>query len=425
MKKIALFLLILSIVSCNLTSNPTITDSQDYNAYLKIEAKKTTSRKYELWNSKIKPDSMQLTSFGIVAQEYNRYFKNTGKIEYLKKAEQSLVKAVEIAAVGKAGYYRSLARTYISEHRFKEALEMAMKAQKMGSGVEETQGLLFDVYMELGNYTEAENNLNLLKDKNSFGYLIRIAKWKDYKGDLNATIAYMEKAKKLAEMTNDEALKVWSYTNIADYYGHAGRIEDSYKYYLKSLELEPHNAYAKKGIAWIVFSYERNPEEALRILNAITKNYNSPDYYLLKTEIAEYQGNNKEKLVNMDKYVKAVNNPAYGAMYNSYNVNFYLDYTDLYTKALEIAEQEIKNRETPESYMLLASSLYKKGDLANAVQIITEHIDGKTFEPHILYNVAEIYKAVGNTQKVKELKQELSGAIYELGPNMESKIEQL
>ena len=425
MKKIALFLLILSIVSCNLTSNPTITDSQDYNAYLKIEAKKTTSRKYELWNSKIKPDSMQLTSFGIVAQEYNRYFKNTGKIEYLKKAEQSLVKAVEIAAVGKAGYYRSLARTYISEHRFKEALEMAMKAQKMGSGVEDTKALLFDVYMELGNYTEAENKLILLKDKNSFGYLIRIAKWKDYKGDLNATIAYMEKAKKLAEMTNDEALKVWSYTNIADYYGHAGRIEDSYKYYLKSLELEPHNAYAKKGIAWIVFSYERNPEEALRILNAITKNYNSPDYYLLKTEIAEYQGNNKEKLVNMDKYVKAVNNPAYGAMYNSYNVNFYLDYTDLYTKALEIAEQEIKNRETPESYMLLASSLYKKGDLANAVQIITEHIDGKTFEPHILYNVAEIYKAVGNTQKVKELKQELSGAIYELGPNMESKIEQL
>ncbi|MCL5244899.1 hypothetical protein M4I21_03700 [Cellulophaga sp. 20_2_10] len=425
MKKIALLILTITLVSCNLGGSTAVTSAEDYNAYLKVDAEKTTSRKYELWNSKIEPDSMQLTSFGIVAQEYNRYFKNTGKIEYLKKAEQSLVKAVEIAAVGKAGYYRSLARTYISEHRFKEALEMAMKAQKMGSGVEETQGLLFDVYMELGNYTEAENNLNLLKDKNSFGYLIRIAKWKDYKGDLEATIAYMEKAKQLAEMANDKTLKIWSYTNIADYYGHAGRIKDSYNYYLKSLELEPHNAYAKKGIAWIVFSHERNPEEALRILNAITKNYNSPDYYLLKTEIAEYQGNHKEKLKNMDQYIKAVDNPAYGAMYNSYNVNFYLDYTDLYTKALEIAEQEIKNRETPESYMLLANSLYKKGDLTNALQIIVKHIDGKTFEPHILYNAAEIYKAAGNTQKVKELKVELSGAIYELGPNMEKKIKLL
>ncbi len=36
---------------------------------------------------------MQLTSFGIVGGEYNRYFQQTGDIEYLKKAEQSLKKS--------------------------------------------------------------------------------------------------------------------------------------------------------------------------------------------------------------------------------------------------------------------------------------------------------------------------------------------
>lgn len=425
MKKTALFIVIITLVSCNLGENPKVTNAEDYNAFLKVDAEKTTSRQYELWNSKIKPDSMQIASFGMVAQEYNRYFKNTGKIEYLKKAEQCLTKAVDIAAVNKAGFYRSLGRNYISQHRFKEALQMALAAQKMGSGVEQTQSLLFDAYMELGYYDKAEETLSLLKDKNSFGYLIRIAKWKDYKGDLDATIAYMEKAKQLAEMSNNTNLKIWSYTNIADYYGHAGRIKDSYKYYLKSLELEPHNAYAKKGIAWIAFSYERNPTEAFRILNAITKNYNAPDYYLLKAEIAEYQQNNTEKLKNMDRYIKAVENPAYGAMYNAYNVNFYLDYTDLYGKALEIAKEEVNNRETPESYMLLAHSFYKKGDVLNAVSIIKKHIDGKTFEPHILYNAAEIYKAAGDTKKVKELKAELTDAIYELGPNMEKKIANL
>ncbi|PKB44756.1 tetratricopeptide repeat protein [Cellulophaga sp. RHA19] len=425
MKNIALFSLLITLASCNLEGNTVITNAKDYNAFLKVDAKKTTSRKYELWNSKIKPDSMQIVSFGMVAQEYNRYFKNTGKIEYLKKAEQCLARAVDVAAVNKADFYRSLGRNYISQHRFKEALEMALAAQKMGSGVAQTHSLLFDVYMELGEYKKAEENLLSLKDKNSFGYLIRIAKWKDYKGDLDATIVYMEKAKQLAEMSNNTNLKVWSYTNIADYYGHAGRIKDSYKYYLKSLELEPHNAYAKKGIAWIAFSYERNPTEALRILNAITKNYSTPDYYLLKAEIAEYQENKTEKLKNMDRYIKAVKNPAYGAMYNAYNVNFYLDYTDLYGKALEIAKEEISNRKTPESYMLLAHSFYKKGDVSNAVNIIKEHIEGKTFEPHILYNVAEIYKAAGDTEKVKELKTELTGAIYELGPNMEKKITSL
>lgn len=425
MKNLALFILLITFASCNLDGNTTVTNAEDYNAFLKVDAEKTTSRQYELWNSKIKPDSMQIASFGMVAQEYNRYFKNTGKIKYLKKAEQCLTRAVDVAAVNKADFYRSLGRNYISQHRFKEALQMALEAQKMGSGVTQTQSLLFDVYMELGDYDKAEETLSLLKDKNSFGYLIRIAKWKDYKGDLDATIAYMEKAKQLAEMSNNTNLKIWSYTNIADYYGHAGRIKDSYNYYLKSLELEPHNAYAKKGIAWIVFSYERNPTEALRILNAITKSYNAPDYYLLKAEIAEFQENKVEKLKNMDRYVKAVANPSYGAMYNAYNVNFYLDYTDLYSKALDIAKKEVNSRKTPESYMLLAHSLYKKGDVANAVVIIEKHIEGKTFEPHILYSSAEIYKAAGKTKKVKELKEELIDAIYELGPNMEKKIAQL
>ena len=65
---------------------------------------------------------MQLLSFGIVGGEYNRYFQETGDIEYLKKAEKSLKKALEIAAIGKAGYFSALARNYISQHRFKEAL---------------------------------------------------------------------------------------------------------------------------------------------------------------------------------------------------------------------------------------------------------------------------------------------------------------
>ena len=37
-----------------------------------------------------------------------------------------------------------------------------------------------------------------------------------------------------------------------------------------------------------MYSHERNPEEAMRILNSITANYQVPDLYLLKAEIAEF-----------------------------------------------------------------------------------------------------------------------------------------
>ena len=380
-----------------------------------------------MWNSKIKKDSIQLLSFSNVAGEYNSYFKKTGDIKYLKKAEKALIKAVEIANIGKAGYRRALARNYISQHRFKEALVLAEEANKIGGGRKETRSLLFDIHMELGNYEYAEKYLDSIKNMSDFGYLIRVAKWNDYKGNLDTTIKFMEKAMAKAESSNNRTLKLWSYSNIADYYGHAGRIEDSYRHYLKTLELDSQNAYAKKGLAWIVFSHEKNGKEALRILDNITANYNAPDYYLFKAEIAEFMNNETAIASNMDKYYTMVlaNADSYGAMYNAYNVEFYLNHTKQYEKALNLALNEVMNRPTAEAYGLLANTYLKIGKDKAALKIVENHILNKTFEPAILLTAAEVYKANNMMDKVSTLKQELIGAVYELGPSSKKEISQL
>jgi tetratricopeptide (TPR) repeat protein len=415
----------ITLFSCQTETKNKITQADDYNQFLNSEAPKTSSKYFDLWNSKIKPDSIQLTSFGVVAGQYEAYFKATGDIEYLKKAEQALEKAVEIAAVGRAGFRRALARNYISQHRFKEALVQAENAREIGAGLEETQSLLFDVHLELGNYTLAKNYLDSITDLNNFGFLIRAAKWNDYKGDLTSTINYMEQATKKAENMKNEGLRLWAYTNLADYYGHAGNIKESYQLYLKALHLDNQNAYAKKGIAWIVFSYERNPKEALRILDAVTKNYSAPDIYLLKSEIADFMGDRKVSSINLDVYFASVKNPKYGDMYNAYNINLFLNETNHLNKALQLSEREVANRPTPESYHFLASSYLKLGDKEKALQIVENYIEGKTFEPSILFTVAEIYKVNGKNNQVKVIKEDLSEAIYELGPSMKSKIEAL
>ncbi len=425
MKQILYISLFTILFSCQSETKNKITHADDYHQYLNSAAPETSSKYFDLWNSKIQPDSIQLTSFGIVAGQYDSYFKATGDIEYLKKAEKALEKAVEIAAVGRAGYRRALARNYISQHRFKEALVQAETAQKIGGGRLETQSLLFDVHMELGNYPLAKNYLDSITDLNNFDFLIRAAKWNDYKGDLSSTINYMEQATKKAENTKNEALTLWAYTNLADYYGHDGNIKKSYDLYLKALHLDPQNAYAKKGIAWIVFSHEQNPKEALRILEAVTKNYKAPDYYLLKAEIAEFMGNEKESFMHLDTYFASVKNPKYGDMYNAYNIDLFLNKTEQLDKALVLAEREVANRPTPEAYHFLAASYLKLGDKEKALDIVQNYIEGKTFEPAILYTAAEIYKVNGKNTQVKVLKQELSEAIYELGPFMKPKIEAL
>ena len=258
-----------------------------------------------------------------------------------------------------------------------------------------------------------------------FGYLIRVAKWNDHKGDLDTAITFMEKATDKAESSKNRGLLLWSYTNLADFYGHAGRIGDSYHLYLKALHIDPQNAYAKKGIAWIVYSHERNGKEALRILDSIMEKNKSPEYHLLKAEVAAFLKDDMLRVQALDDYYKIVeNNKDYGNMYNAYNVAFYLS-MDVERKAFELAQEEVGNRPTPESYSWLAYSLLHLGEKQKAMKVIEQHVMGVTYEPAILQQAAEIYKANGEKEKVSELKQELMGAAYELGPVKEAQIASL
>ena len=133
MKTLVYLMVGILLVSCS-RKQSNVTNSNDYNTYLTTGPQKTTSKFFELWNSKIDMDSTQLLSFANVAGEYHRFFEATGEISFLKKAEKASMKALEIANINQSAYARAMARNYISQHRFKEALEMAKLADDFGGG---------------------------------------------------------------------------------------------------------------------------------------------------------------------------------------------------------------------------------------------------------------------------------------------------
>jgi tetratricopeptide (TPR) repeat protein len=276
--------------------------------------------------------------------------------------------------------------------------------------------MLFDVYLELGNTDEAKSYLSKIENFKDFDFLIRLSKWSDHIGDLDKAIIYLEKATEEVEASKNKNLMQWAYTNLADYYGHAGRIEDSYQHYLKALELNANDAYAKKGIAWIVYSHEKNADEALRILNTITKNYDTPDYHLLKAEIAAFKGNTDLENKEIAQYKEKIADTLYGDMYNAYNVLIFAKNKAEIDKALQIATKEINNRPTAQSYDLLAWTHYNNGNIKEALDIVENHVAGYTFEPEVLYHMAEIYKANGKLNEAKHLRGELLSSSFELGP---------
>ncbi|MBW1295925.1 tetratricopeptide repeat protein [Aquimarina litoralis] len=417
-------LLSLCMLSCN-DKDQLITNSDEYTRYLTVKQNQTHNEinsQLEFWNQRIKKDSLQLTALAPVASLYSQLFESTGEIEYLKLAEKVLTKSAAIATVGKSKYLLALAHNYISQHRFIEAKEAAMGAYLLKTNTKATEMVLFDVSMELGEYENAQKYLERFANQNDYNFLIRLAKWNDFKGNLDATIRNMEKALQIAKSSKNENLLLWSYTNLADYYGHARRIKESYEHYLNALEIEPTNAYAKKGIAWIVYSYENKPEEALKILNAITANHQSPDYFLLKAEIAEYQKDNIAKKINLIKYINSVKDERYGGMYNTHTALLLAEEYEAFDKALMIADEEIENRPTPQSYDLKAYILNLKGEHKRALEIAEKYIIDKTFEPVANLHIAQIYKANNLSEKADPIIKELIESSYELGPVVSQEI---
>lgn len=427
MKTIYSLLALILLFSCKTENTKTITNTLDYAEFLSAEKSNFEKAKaeHQFWTNKLEKTPEQYPYLSKLAAAESQLFNATGTIEHLIKAETYLITLNEKTNYKKSSHLRRLARNYISQHRFKEALSLLEQAEILAEDLKSTQKMLFDVHLELGNDTKAKQYLEKVTDYNSFDFLIRTAKWNDHVGNLNGAIKYMEKALAKAESSKNRELMQWSYTNIADFYGHDGQIEKSYNYYLKALTLNPNDAYAKKGIAWIVYSYERNPEEALRILNAITETYNAPDYYLLKAELSEYLNDENAKNKYIKQYKEAVQNKAYGVMYNAYNAKLMAETNTEKAEAIGIAKEEIKNRPTAQSYDLLAWAYYNNGNNKAALSIVEKHVKGKTFEPEVLYHIAEIYKANNKPEAVNSLKAELIEATYELGPVMETKIQQL
>jgi len=419
-----MLILLLLIASCE-ESPKKITDVNDYNSYLQSDTNEMlqlTQEDYTFWEEKLEKEPQQFPYLVKAATSQSELFRQTGNIEALIEAEKKLVKANRETNYTIPSYLRALARNYISQHKFRESLSLLKKAEMIGDGLNSTQKMLFDVYLELGNVVEAENYLNKIENYKDFDFLIRLSKWSDHNGDLDKAILYLKKATELAESSKNKWLMQWSYTNLGDFYGHDGQIEASYINYLKALKLNPNDAYAKKGIAWIVYSYERNPEEALRILNSITEQHKSPSYHLLKAEIAEYMHDYTAKKTYLDAYLAEVKKEHYGHMYNKHNAILYTEELNKTKEAAKIALTEIKNRPTPQSYDLLAWAYYKYGDAKEALEIMEVHVVDKTYYPETLFHLAEIYKANGKVKEAEVLKKELLNSAFELGPLMEKKI---
>lgn len=426
MKFLYIFLMLLAIISCKEGSSSTetsilkiVTSPADYTAYLVFDNSTTIEAlKHDIDSLEaiLEINKTGVLDLGRLSSKLNLLYDLKGSVKKLNRSVQMQEAVVANMYIHPDNSKYNLAQAYIKQHKFKKA-DSLLQTFTTSLLARESQMVYFDIYMELGDYRRAEKMLNQLTNTKDYNYLIRAAKWNDHKGDLKATIRLMEQAKTFADQSGNPAIQLWSNSNIADYYGHDGQIKKSYEHYLKTLELDPSNSYALKGIAWIVYSHERNPKEALRILRILKERHPLPDYDLALAEIKEYQSLPREAEQLRISFLNEVKNPVYGGMYNTYKIEQLLSGDDKEKiEALKMARIEIKNRATPETQSLLSYALLKNGMANEALKNQKRFVIGKTTEPVAQLHCFEILVQSGNTKEALEYGNELVGAAYELGP---------
>jgi hypothetical protein len=436
MKKILFTLSFVALFSCknsneqqDATTNSTpkdITQLSDYEDHLYIDPASTMEQidaDIEDYQSILKERPNNILDLSKLASLLDKKFDISGDATYLNESVRLRESVLEYTAIKPENAKRALAQAYIKQHRFKKADSLVMTLGK-GDLSKDSKYIMFDTAMELGNYEKAENLLNDLRNESDYNYLIRAAKWNDHQGRLDNTILNMEKALELAQKSSRTDWILWSNSNIADYYGHDGQIAKSYEHFLKTLELDKGNSYALKGIAWIAYSHDDQPDEALQILHTLEEKSNAPDYDLLLSEIYSYKGDEKVASEFHNNFMNKASKSTYGEMYNAYLIEALASGNKQQKiKALELAYLEIENRATPETYDLLGYALLMNEKESAALENHQTYVIGKTFEPVAQLHTAQIYKE--NSKDITDLKNELKEASYELGPVVMKDIEKL
>ena len=400
----------------------------DYAAFFNSDAIKkqelNINEERSFWQTRLQKDTGNFVDMMKLVSTHLRLFKLKGNIDDLHAADSLLKVSAAKLNYRDPDILFALSQNFITQHRFHDAAVYVGAAEKAKADKYTSTLLGFDTDMELGLYQHANRKLASLKDQSSFDCLIRKAKMEDHRGNLDEAIELMEQAFENVK-DKDKSLYCWAKSNLADMYGHAGRIQESYNAYLDVLHKDSSYIYALKGIAWIAYSHDQDAKEAKRILQYVVSQTNMPVIWLTLAEIEEWEGNDNRKKEYIRKFLDEVQKPGYGDMYNKYLIDIWLEELTNANKAIAIAQKEVNNRPTPETFDWLAWSLYKNGEVQKAFAFAKDNVNRQTFEPDAILHTAQIFAANDKKNEARRMLKQCLESSFELGPLQTQQIKEM
>jgi tetratricopeptide (TPR) repeat protein len=332
-----------------------------------------------------------------------RKARETGDPSYFNRAEEALMKFLEIAPTN-AGAIRHLAYVFYSRHEFEPAAVYARKAIEMDANDGDSYGILGDALLEVGKYDAARDAYQkMMQLEDSLYSRSRLAGLKSFHGDSAGSIAELEKAIAAGEAMKQPAESIaWAQWQLGTDHFTLGDLEKAESYYRQSLQSYPNYYRAQAGMAQVRGAQKRYDEAIDHYQKAIAV-LPMPDYVAglgdLYGKIGKpAKARQQYELVEYIGRLNAINQ----VLYNRELAYFYADHDMKLAESLELAKRELDYRKDIYAYDLLGWSLYKNDKVEEARDAIEKALPLGTQDAKLFFHAGMIYHRLGDKEKAKQ-----------------------
>ena len=427
MKHAILFLLVvIGILACH-QDQKILIDAKYIDNALKTDRssnyEKSVQQDLVFWKKRVDSDSEGTTNFKKYASSLVSRFRLYGDISDLKQAESIISRINNETHNNESGNLRTLGHVVSLQHRFSETDTMLTKALKNGDNKYESMLMKYDVAFELGRISEAKRLLTFIEKPHEYAYYFRLAKMQHYDGNMDKAIESMQTA---ADLSNGNVyLKQAALSNLADLQMHIGAFEEAANNYKTSYEIDHSDLHSLKGMALVAAFHDKNYALAESVLKYIADKTCSPDVYFNLSQLYQLTGNKTLEKEYATQFAEIASQPVYGNMYNKYLIQLYDGILNNPKAILEVANNEIKNRNTPQTNSWYAWALYQNNQAALAMQVYKKHVSEQPLEGLELYYMGKLMKAENKSINANAFFKAAYKNRFELAPNYKSDLEKL
>ncbi len=416
---ILVLIAVISFSACNTDQKPLISDvfvdSLIVN-YKVPEAIQKNQKEVEFWRDRITPNTPDYSNSLKYAAALVTRFHLLGNINNLKSSDSVLLAMSASFNNKEVGPIFTLVSHAILQHRFMQADSLLDIAKSMGLKKYESAASSFDVDFELGKIGQAKIELAKINQPSDFGYQFRNSKMMHYMGELDSSIAAMQKA--VDNAGQDKSLALSALSNVGDLYLHAGMMNEAYKTFVTCINANPADMHSMMGIGWIALIKDNNPVLANKIFQFVATKTASPDPLFKLMAVAEYTKDSMAQLKFAKAFEQKVADPLYGNMYNKYLIQLYTGILNSPSKAVAIAKGELLNRATPQTYAWYVWALINNHQQEEAFNIYEKNVAGKPLESLELYWMGKMMRSLNKGYNANQFFKEANKNNFELNPSV-------